>query len=238
MRIGIREQLAGLVLLCSLVPLAVLAITTWVNNHNFVVDITSRSLTLTASLKAAQIASDLLLIQATCSTIVTRILLQNALKTFYKGNQTLQNWTAAQNDVAGGLASGGLSALLQVTIFSRNQTGNSAGLLNATADFGGLGGILLPNTYNNGTQVRLGDPGLGYPEALYPNISYTVSSDPDPMDPSVNLTLVSAFSDFPLNATSFLLLGPLQVNECKCPAVFCIGLYILIRTIQLLQWSH
>lgn len=36
MRIGIREQLAGLVLLCALVPLAILAITTWVNNHNFV----------------------------------------------------------------------------------------------------------------------------------------------------------------------------------------------------------
>jgi osomolarity two-component system sensor histidine kinase SLN1 len=82
MRIGIREQLAAVVLLTSLIPLAILAIATWVNNHNFVVGITSQSLALTASLKAAQIASDLLLIQSTCATIVTRILLQEAIKNF------------------------------------------------------------------------------------------------------------------------------------------------------------
>lgn len=84
-----------------------------------VIDITSKSLALTASLKAAQIASDLLLIQSTCSTIVTRILLQDALRSFYKGNDSESNWTAAYNDVTGGLASGGLSALLQLTIFSK-----------------------------------------------------------------------------------------------------------------------
>jgi osomolarity two-component system sensor histidine kinase SLN1 len=170
MRIGIREQLAFVVLLTSLVPLAILAITTWVNNHNFVIDITSKSLSLTASLKAAQIASDLLLIQSTCSTIVTRVLIQNALKSFYKGNQTAMNWTTALNDVTGALASGGLSALLQVTVFSRNQTGSPFGLLNATADLGDSG-IALPITYPNGSNVMLGDPGLGYPEALYPNVS-------------------------------------------------------------------
>lgn len=170
MRIGIREQLAFVVLLTSLIPLAILAIATWVNNHNFVVDITSKSLSLTASLKAAQIASDLLLIQSTCSTIVTRILLQNALKSFYRGNQTSMNWTAANNDVISALASGGLSALLQVTVFSKNGTGDGYGLLNATADLG-TSGIGLPFNYLNGSQVMLGDPGLGYPEALYPNVS-------------------------------------------------------------------
>lgn len=170
MRIGIREQLAFVVLLTSLIPLAILAITTWVNNHDFVVDVTSSSLTLTASLKAAQIASDLLLIESTCSTIVTRILLQNALKTFYRGNQTTQNWTSAYNDVTGALASGGLSALIQVTIFSRNGTGNPYGILNATADLGETG-IVLPAVYPNGSSVMLGDDGPGYPEALYPNVS-------------------------------------------------------------------
>ena len=213
MRIGIREQLAGLVLLCSLVPLAVLAIATWVNNHDFVVDITSRSLSLTASLKAAQIAADLLLIQSTCSTIVTRVLVQNALRNFYKGNG-IQNWTNAETDVAGALASGGLSALLQVTIFSRNGTGNPWGLLNVTADLTNAE-INLPYKYENGSSVKLGDPGLGYPEALYPNVTYGKTSTPDPMDPSVNLSSVAAFSDFPMNTSSALFLGPLQINECN-----------------------
>lgn len=39
MRIPIREQLGLLVLFTSLMGLAILAITTWVNNYNFVVDI-------------------------------------------------------------------------------------------------------------------------------------------------------------------------------------------------------
>jgi osomolarity two-component system sensor histidine kinase SLN1 len=113
MRIPIREQLAGVVLLTSLVPLAVLAIATWVNNHNFVTGITSQSLQLAASLKATQIASDILLIQSTCATIVTRILLQEALKSYYKGNQSSSNWENASEDIRGALACGGFSSLLQ-----------------------------------------------------------------------------------------------------------------------------
>ena len=79
MRIGIREQLGAVILLTALVPLAVLSIAVWINNKNFVVNITSQELSLTASLKASQIASDLLLIQSTCATITTRILLNQAL---------------------------------------------------------------------------------------------------------------------------------------------------------------
>jgi osomolarity two-component system sensor histidine kinase SLN1 len=210
MRIGIREQLGFVVLVTSLVPLAILAIATWINNHNFVVNITSQSLTLTASLKASQIASDLTLIQSTCSTIVTRILLQDAIKSFYKGNTNASNWTNATDDVSGALASGGLSALLQVTVYSRNSTGDPSGLFNVT---GNNVEIQLPGTAPNGSVVMLGDPGLGYPTMLYPNITYTTTSTPDPADPSVNGTIASAFTDFPLNNTSFLLLGPLQIND-------------------------
>lgn len=160
MRIGIREQLGILVLATSVVPLAILAIAVWINNHNFVVHITSNSLALTASLKASQIASNLELIQSTCGTIATRILMQDALKNFYAGNSSTNNWTTATADVAGGLAGGGLSALLQVIVFSRNGTGNPGGLFNVTdpnAD------IQLPGTAPNGSAVFLGDPGLGYP---------------------------------------------------------------------------
>jgi osomolarity two-component system sensor histidine kinase SLN1 len=210
MRIGIREQLGFVVLFVALVPLAVLAIAVWVNSHAFITNITKNSLSLTASLKASQIASDLTLIQSTCGTIVTRILIQDALKSFYSGNRTLNNWTAATNDVSGALASGGLSALLQVTVFSRNGTGNQSGLFNVT---GNNVDIQLPGTAPNGSVVMLGDPDYGYPSMLYPNISYAASSTPDPADHSINGTTASAFADFPLNATSSLLLGPLQINN-------------------------
>jgi len=155
MRIGIREQLAGVVLLSALIPLAVLAIAVWINNHNLVVNVTSQELTITASLKASQIASDLLLIQSTCATIVTRILLQQAIKAFYRGNISDSNWIPALNDVAGALASGGYSSLLQVVVFSRNSSGNPTGLLKSTANTTGI--IVSPQT------LRSTFPILGVP---------------------------------------------------------------------------
>ncbi|PVH74143.1 hypothetical protein DL98DRAFT_34611 [Cadophora sp. DSE1049] len=218
MRIGIREQLGAVILLTSLVPLAVLSIAVWINNKNFVVNITSQELSLTASLKASQIASDLLLIQSTCATITTRILLNQALKSYYKGNETSMNWTAALNDVSSALDSGGFSSLLQIIIFSRNSTiggsgreNASLGLVKATAP---NSGIQLPTQYPNLTYAMLGDEtDLGYPTALYPNITYTQTDEPDSMDPSVNATKAAAFTDLPLNNTSELLLGPLQIND-------------------------
>jgi len=174
------------------------------------VNITSKSLALTASLKAQQISSDLVLIQSTCATIVTRILLQQALKSFYQGNQTAAVFAPAMSDVSGALASGGLSALLQVIVFSRNETGNPNGLFNITAP---SAGIQLPTSYPNGSAVMLGDDGLGYPPMLYPNITYIPTSQPDTADPTVNATIASAFADFPLNSTSYLLLGPQVVNS-------------------------
>lgn len=57
------------------------------------------------------------------------------------------------------------------------------------------------------------DSDLGYPTALYPNITYTQTDQPDPYDPSVNATEAAAFLDLPLNNTSELLLGPLQIND-------------------------
>jgi osomolarity two-component system, sensor histidine kinase SLN1 len=59
----------------------------------------------------------------------------------------------------------------------------------------------------------LGDVGAGYPPSLYPNLTYIVTDEVDPTDNSTNLTKVYAFPDFPLNSSSLLLLGPLQIND-------------------------
>ncbi|KAK2625748.1 hypothetical protein QTJ16_005060 [Diplocarpon rosae] len=218
MRIGIREQLGAVILLTSLVPLAVLSIAVWINNKNFAVSITSQELSLTASLKASQIASNIALIQATCATIVSRIVLNSALKSYYRESDTPTNWTASLTDIGTALDSGGVSSLLQITVFSRNSTtgengtGNSStGILRATAP---NTGIVLTTKYSNGSNAMLGDDSdLGYPMALYPNITYTKIDAPDPMDPSVNATRATAFADLPLNETSQILLGPVRVND-------------------------
>lgn len=112
----------------------------------------SEGLTLTASLKAAQITSDLQLLESTCATIVTRILIQQALQRFYAGNQTGAVWTRAIADVQSALASGGYSALLQAVIYPRNETGNVHGILNVTGI--ATQPVKLPYSYPNGT-VRL-----------------------------------------------------------------------------------
>lgn len=96
--------------------------------------------------------------------------------------------------------------MLQLVVYSRNLTGDRAPLFNTTAD---TSGIVIPNTGG----VLLGQANGGFPAALYPNISYTNASIPDPADPSRNFTQVSAFNDFPLNQSSVLLLGPMQIND-------------------------
>jgi len=197
MRIGIREQLGLVVFVAASIPLIVLSLAVWFNNYDFVRSIKGQDLSLTASLKAEQVASDLRLIQATCETIVTRIILQSSIRSFYADGST-SNFSEAQSDISGGLASGGLSALLQTIVFPSNTSRGPFGILNATAD---APGIPIPgNFYPNGSQIMLGDPDLGYPEALYPNITYNNSE-------------ASAFGDYPLNRSASLVLGPLQIND-------------------------
>jgi osomolarity two-component system sensor histidine kinase SLN1 len=59
----------------------------------------------------------------------------------------------------------------------------------------------------------LGDPEAGYPPMLYPNLTYTPTSDQDPGDPTTNRTIIRAFHDVELTSSSYLLLGPIQLNS-------------------------
>ncbi|KAI9742294.1 MAG: Histidine kinase [Claussenomyces sp. TS43310] len=228
MRIPIRVQLALLVLMTSLLALAVISISTVSPNaprktsdRYRVGQLTplavgldsqlrrrSQGLALTASLKAAQIASDLQLVRTTCGTIVTRILLQQAVGRFYTGNNTDANWVRAISDIDLALASGGSTNLLQAIVYSRNATGEPHGILNVT----GSSTFLLPYDHINGSAVMLGDADSGFPPMLYPNITYVMSSAADPNHSGVNLTTAYAFPEFPLTLGSVLLLGPMQVN--------------------------
>ncbi|EAW23728.1 putative sensor histidine kinase/response regulator TcsB/Sln1 [Aspergillus fischeri NRRL 181] len=205
MRIPIAVQLGLLVLVTALVGLAVLSIATWVNNYNFVVDVQSEGLELVAKIKASQIASNLKLLESTCKTIVTRLLIQGALGRFYNGNSSDSNWTSSVTDVQSAMGSNNYLDLYQAIIFSRDGQGDQHGLLNVTAK--DIVDIPLPYTYPNGTPVMLGDEGLGYPPALYPNLTYSAASD------GSTTTDVYAFSDYKLGLDTSLLLGPLPINS-------------------------
>lgn len=79
LRVPIREQLAALVLLAVLASLAVVSVPTWLFVHGFVIDVKTQGLALTASLKAAQIAADIELLESICGAITTRIFIQQSL---------------------------------------------------------------------------------------------------------------------------------------------------------------
>jgi osomolarity two-component system, sensor histidine kinase SLN1 len=88
MRIPIREQLGLVVLLCSLLALMVLAVATWTQNHGFVINIRMSGLSLTASLKSAQVSASLLLFETSVKSITTRIMIQSALQRYNNGENS------------------------------------------------------------------------------------------------------------------------------------------------------
>ncbi|OMP82456.1 Two-component system protein B [Diplodia seriata] len=214
MRIPIREQLGFLVLLVSLVALAVIAAATWITNYNFVLDIRASRLTLTASLKASQLASNLLLMQSTVRSASSRVVIQRALQRYNDGNatyrQSLANWTSSQADLAAVFDGGQqMTLLLQAQIWPKNYTGTAADNVKVAATASLVSGKLaLPMTYDNGSTVYLGDPGLGYPPQLYPNMTFTSQGVND----TFNETLAH-YAGQTLNETGSILLGPWELNK-------------------------
>lgn len=219
MRVAIREQLAALVIFAVLVALAIVSIPTWIFVNNFVIGVESGGLLLTASLKAARISSEIDLIQTTCLTISTRLMLQQAFKNYYQGKTepgSEDPWVEAVADLKSALGSSGFSGLVQGRLYSRNSTGNANGLLSITGNGNG-GPIYLPYLGSNGLPVVLGDDtyGNGFPPMLYPNISYRNNGRQHQF---VNTTSFSAevFPGVSLGNGSDgngILLGPLVVNS-------------------------
>ncbi|KAF4556094.1 Histidine kinase-, DNA gyrase B-, and HSP90-like ATPase-like protein 5 [Elsinoe fawcettii] len=218
MRIPIREQLAALLLLASGIGLGVIAIATWYTNYSFVLGVRGTRLAISASLKASQLASNLALLENSVQFTASRIVVQDALRRYNEdGDNSQDNWSRTIPDMAaaiGGPASGGAvgrSLLLQSQIRPRTNTGpaGSSPVLNTTsAEI--IGRIKLPYSYPNGTDVYLGDEGLGFPPALYPNFTYSniVNSD------GVEVATADYQGDVisPLRNQA-LLLGPWQINS-------------------------
>ena len=211
MRIAIREQLAALVLVILLCALTIVAVPTWVYVNQFVINVESDSLSLTASLKASQISSDLELIQTFCYTISSRLLVQAALTDFYN-NHGKTNWTGAFNDIQSALSVGSTTGLLQARLYSRNTTGGGhEGLLNVTA--AGIDPVTLPYVNPDGTPVRLGDVDMGYPPSLYPNITYVNLGRLNKIRNNTTAYYAEPFPGVPISSEGGLMLGPVVLNE-------------------------
>ena len=108
---------------------------------------------------------------------------------------------------------------MQAIVFPRSNPtpGDTHGIVNVTGD-GALGRIKLPYTYDNGSQVFLGDIGPGYPSFLYPNFTYidgptNVSRIEYDVSPPTNLSEYFIHIRRVLNYDSTLIQGPLYLNE-------------------------
>ncbi|KAJ3493591.1 hypothetical protein NLG97_g4633 [Lecanicillium saksenae] len=215
MRVAIREQLAALVIFAVMLCLVVVSIPTWNFVYNFVVGVGTSGLSLTASLKAARITSEINLLLIICQSVASRILLQQAFVDFYNSNAT-DPFDSARRDITSAMTNSQVSGLLQARLYSRNITGAAdKGLLNVTA--AGIGqqekNIELPYLAPDGQRANLSDTQWGYPPSLYPNISYSALGKPNPVEPSTEAYLAFAFPGVRISDNGGLLLGPLVVNE-------------------------
>jgi osomolarity two-component system sensor histidine kinase SLN1 len=209
MRIAIREQLAFLVLTAVLVALAVVSVPTWLYVNDHIAHNLRDGLALTASLKASSITSQLELIQTSCWTISSRLLIQRALEDFYTNGTN--NWDGASVDLTTALGVGTTTGLLQARIYPRNDTGIDHGLLNVTA--ANISEIVLPYHAPDGSPVTLSDTEYGYPPSLYPNITYVSLGRENEFRPETPAIAAEPFPGVRISRDGGLLLGPLVLNE-------------------------
>ncbi|KAJ2904202.1 hypothetical protein MKZ38_008532 [Zalerion maritima] len=234
MRIAIREQLAALVIFAVLVSLAVISIPTWMFVNRFVVDIESKGMSLTASLKAAQINSELELLQTSIQTVATRRTIQDALIAFYRGDASALTpheddcennpglyWCQVTNDLGRALSTSQYTNLLQACIYLNDTyTDFEQGVLKLSSP--SADNLYLPDSNGDGSNVTLADPEKGYPSALYPSMTNyttiestkTVESGNTTTEVSYNKTVAEPFVDvYITDSYGGLVLGPLVLNE-------------------------
>jgi osomolarity two-component system sensor histidine kinase SLN1 len=144
------------------------------------------------------------------NSAAARILVQNALTNYYDTGEN--EWTDAREDLESALSVSTSSGLLQIRLFSRNNTKTKGGvLLNVTSL--SLPEIELPYKDSEGSNVFLGDTDLGYPPSLFPNLTYIDLGRPNSVRNNTTAYAAEAFDDVRIARDGGLLLGPLVLNE-------------------------
>ncbi|KAG9205479.1 Histidine kinase [Epicoccum nigrum] len=228
MRIPIREQLGCLVLLASMIGLAVIAIATWVTNHNFVLSIRSTRLNLTASLKAAQISSNLNLMQIVVVQASNRLSPQAALQRHYLGNLSEQNWDRTREDYDA-LFTGDMRnrIAIQARIYPRNGTDQIIFSRTAVS----MLDVQLPYNTPDGQPALMGDSDFGFVPELYPRFNVSTIA----YNSSFN-EYVGEYEGRTINNSSYLLSGPFRVNDTLSLVSITLPIINNTSNIETLGW--
>ncbi|KAJ8112248.1 hypothetical protein OPT61_g5342 [Boeremia exigua] len=166
LRISICVQLGILVFLATSIGLTVVALATWYTNHTFVKDVRSNSLALSASLKSAQLSSNLLLMQTLVRQATLRRSPQAALEIHYReGRSTTDQWNWTAEDYDAMFAGSKNSRIaLQARIYHKEDAKRI--LFSRTAS--SVRNETLPYERPDGQFALMGDQTFGYIPQLYP----------------------------------------------------------------------
>lgn len=165
----------------------------------------STRLTLTASLKSAQLSSNLGLMQILAQQAANRLSPQYALSRYYNGNFSDTNWQRTGEDYDA-VFSGDVRTriALQAMIYPYNTSSYS--LYNRTAS--SMMGVVLPYKTPSGQNATLGDPVYGFIPELYPKFNVETIT----LNNTFNMYKAN-FQGRTIDNTTFLFSGPYRVNE-------------------------
>lgn len=222
-RISIREQLGCLVFLATSISLTVIALAIWYTNHKFVLDVRlvdtkgflarehyanfglrSDALRLTASLKSAQLSSNLLLMQILVKQASLRLSPQVALELYYReGRSTDEQWNRTAEDYDA-IFAGDENSRIAVQARIYHKEGSDRILFNRTAS--SVANVTLPYEGPDGQPALMGDYLYGYIPELYPRFKVrAIDRSSDQYD--------AEYQGRVINRTNSLLLGPYRVSD-------------------------
>jgi osomolarity two-component system sensor histidine kinase SLN1 len=193
-----------------------------------VLNIRSTRLTLTASLKAAQLASNLALMQTLVQQAANRLSPQTALQRYYTGNTSASVWSRTAEDYDA-IFSGDVNSrvAIQAQIYANNSTDRA--IFSRTAN--SVAGIVLPLLTPDGRNATLGDPVYGFIPALYPKFAIQQT------------VLNNTFSEYSgryegrlIDNTSYLFAGPYRVNATLSLVSITVPIINNTSNIETLGW--
>jgi osomolarity two-component system sensor histidine kinase SLN1 len=160
---------------------------------------------LTASLKAAQLSSNLALMQILSEQAANRLSPQAALGRYYNGNTSVENWSRVVEDYDA-IFSGDMRTrvAIQAQIYPYNSSDRS--VFNRTAF--SMMDVVLPILKPNGENATLGDSEYGFIPELYPKFSVETIA--------YNATFDSYKANYQgrtIDNSTYLFSGPYRVNE-------------------------
>jgi osomolarity two-component system sensor histidine kinase SLN1 len=183
---------------------------------------------LTASLKAAQLSSNLSLMQILVVQAANRLSPQTALGRFYQGNYSDSNWGRTQEDYDAVFAGDTRTQVaIQAGIYQANSTEYQ--IFNRTAY--NVANVVLPILKPDGTNATMGDPVYGFIPELYPRFQIET------------IVVNSSFNSYKghydgrvIDNNSYLFSGPYRVNETLSLVSITLPIINNTSNIETLGW--